>query len=361
MMHTVDNGRDWGDTSEALAALGIEALEQLLDQLDAQESETRMRAARLIGDLGMYHDVRSTRVILPLVYSLKADDSAEVRALAAYALAQYDEPSAKDALSAALMTDGSPMVRARAAQELGRFGGDRAIGALIRAYDDPHPLVRRAIITALARAAEPRAHAALKAALDDPDIDTAQLAAMGILRQRHDQAVYDLAVNRWVLTSPDIQAAVLPFLLRSATAPLALFLLGQTAGDAAVQIKARLLGHLGHVGDAQILPSLLLYLNDGHELVRGAAIRALRALIVRERITEAIISPLVAVARSDPQEAARRAAVRALGETRDARAYQALIRLLPQTQGALRREIVAILGDAARYFAAPHPDNPPTM
>lgn len=323
------------------------ALERLLDCLDETDDKTRQMAARIIGDLAAQYNVRSDRVILPLVYALRADNSADVRMMAAYALAQYDEPTAKDALGAALMTDGSPLVRARAAQEIGRFTGDRVVNALLRAADDPHHLVRRAIVISLAQSADPRAAIGLMNALDDTDIDIAQLAAIALLRRQHDQRALDTLVKHWSATSECVQLEALPLLLSVATIELTLFLLSHTKEEA-IQTKARLLTYLGHIGDKTTIPQILSYLDDERELVRSAALRALRVIIARDGSTSEIIAPLVAIAEADPHEAARRSAVLALGETGDGRAYQALVHLLPQTKGALRREIVGVLSRAAR-------------
>jgi aminopeptidase N len=118
---------------------------------------------------------------------LASGPTARARWTAADALAKRDDPPTVAALVKTLRTETEAwMVRARAADALGRIRGELAFDALCGAINVRHPKVRRAVVGALGRFTEPRAAALLERAakLDRSYLVSADAArALGRARQ----------------------------------------------------------------------------------------------------------------------------------------------------------------------------------
>jgi HEAT repeat protein len=102
----------------------------------------RHQAVRLVWLVG-------GRYVLPFVRTLVEDPSASVRAAALEVLNEASDPAAPSLADRLMQRDASPVVRAAAVRILGRAGGERRVGALGRALEDPDPAVRAMAVDAL--------------------------------------------------------------------------------------------------------------------------------------------------------------------------------------------------------------------
>ena len=172
----------------ALLAIGTEAVEPLLQELETGSRESRVAAAALLGRLG------DGRAVAPLVELLDAAD-AELAAAAAGSLGALGDPAAIDRLLAlfahqrasvrqaaisavnaigaestaaeirARLTDPDPRVRECAVRVAGYFGFPDCAAPTLAAIDDEHEDVRRAVIEQLPVIRDPQSMPALVTAM----------------------------------------------------------------------------------------------------------------------------------------------------------------------------------------------------
>ncbi|GAB4478726.1 MAG: hypothetical protein Kow00124_23450 [Anaerolineae bacterium] len=133
--------------------------------LTAESHEARRETAWVLGTLG---DVRATRRLVDAL----ADESASVRAAAAWALGRMPTHAAIGPLAGAASTDPDELVRAAAAEALGTHAAHMhrdddqlsgPIDALVAALNDRTPTVREAALEALKSIDAPLARIALHA------------------------------------------------------------------------------------------------------------------------------------------------------------------------------------------------------
>ncbi|MGI5193806.1 HEAT repeat domain-containing protein [Streptomyces sp. CA-288835] len=133
-----------GLIGHALLQIGYPAIECLLEAARGEDVQIRALALELLSLIG---DRRSVR---HLVNAL-GDGEGVVRASAAQALGRMGEPVAVDPLMRMLAGDPSPRAASAAAEALGLIGDQRAVGALARAASAPHYRVAHASSQALTR------------------------------------------------------------------------------------------------------------------------------------------------------------------------------------------------------------------
>lgn len=126
--------------AEALARIGVPAVDPLIQALGHQDEDARWKAAIALGEIG------DPRAIAPLI-SLFGDEDRFVQSRAAYALGQMGSP-ALPALIAAL-EDPSPHIRSGAALALGRIGDPGALSPLLEALHDGDESVMAAALEGL--------------------------------------------------------------------------------------------------------------------------------------------------------------------------------------------------------------------
>jgi HEAT repeat protein len=113
-----------------------------------------------------------------------AASAPEVRVIAADLLGLHGTVSAADDLAVVLRDDDEAAVRAAAARALGRISSPRSLLALVEATGgDPAPEVRQAAVVALGTMGSPRAVPALRRALEDgePGVSEGAASALGSL------------------------------------------------------------------------------------------------------------------------------------------------------------------------------------
>jgi HEAT repeat protein len=172
LIKALDNYHVGDAASEALAQIGVPAVESLIGALRATTWTVRSRAAQALGKIG------DPRAVAPLAGRLGDDES--VASAAAEALGRIGDPQAVEPLVAALRTPSltaDKKLRA-AASALGRIGDLPAVEALVSALEHQDARVRSAAaesLDGLRRAGklpdEPRARVDLILAAPRPGSD----------------------------------------------------------------------------------------------------------------------------------------------------------------------------------------------
>ena len=312
---------------EALVRHGSGVVDLLVDQLNADDLETRQAAAVALGRIG---DRRATPALVAAL------DDRELTVAAASALARVGDAMAFDALIRflgdpdsvvrhatiaalnsighsemprrvlALLDDGNPLVRESAVRIAGYFGYRECLAAMLDRCSDPTEAVRRAAVEQLPMFDDRRAadRLALALAADTPVVRAAAAMAMG-------RADADVAVSPLLAALADPDPWVRHFAVRS----LGAF----PRQDAAAAVRER----LDH---------------DAAGQVRLAAIEVLGRLQPAGVLS--MLEPFTMAV--DADEA--RAAIRAIRHVRDSRADVLLERLLHVPDAWRRLEAAAAIG-----------------
>lgn len=105
----------------ALEILGEPTVEPLVERLDSDSSHIRRNAAEALGWVAA-PQAAMRPAVEPLIFALKRDRDAEVRARSAWALGQIGDPAAEEALLRASQDDAAVRVREQAGQALSQLG-----------------------------------------------------------------------------------------------------------------------------------------------------------------------------------------------------------------------------------------------
>jgi HEAT repeat protein len=168
---------------DAVEALGdIEddsAVNALAAAMKDRDDLVRHTAAISLGRIG------SPAAVAALVDALVGPHQDNwLRAAAAEALVEADDPDAFEPLVNALRTSADRSVRAESVWPIGVLGGPRAVEPLIAALKDSDSGVRRLAAEQLGATADARAIDALTAAMNDADSDVQEAAAAALARIR---------------------------------------------------------------------------------------------------------------------------------------------------------------------------------
>lgn len=295
---------------EALVRYGARVVDLLVEQLNAEDLDSRQAAAVALGRIG---DRSATPALIAALHDR------ELALTAAGALARIAPPDAFDPLLAligdpdtavrqaaiaalnsigdarmparirVLLSDPSPLVRESAVKIAGYFGYRDCIEPVLARCHDESEAVRRATVDHLPFFDDPRVPAAMTALLegDTPKVRAGAAAALGRLDE----------------------GAVLPALMRA-------------LGDRDPWVRYFALRSLGGSRNAEVAPAVLDRLeHDEAGQVRLAAIEVLGELDAPGLV--AVLGPLTSAADAD----VARAAIRALGRCHDPLAGSILERL----------------------------------
>ena len=155
-------GRERYKVANDLAALGVDAVPEIITAAKHRVPYVRSAAARALGVIG------DRRAVAPLADLLARDSFPEVRNEAATSLGRLGGPEATDGLTKAI-ADSDPYVRKAVVSALGKVGGPEAAARLIETMDDSDSGVRCYVAEALGRVGGPKAAARLIEAMDDSE------------------------------------------------------------------------------------------------------------------------------------------------------------------------------------------------
>ena len=337
------NDRDKDVCQEAAKALGNlgdgRAVEPLIKALEDKESFARM-AAEALGNLG------DTRAFEPLIKAL-GDRDCEVCEAAAEALGNLGDARAVEPLIKGL-GDGTWHVREAAVYALGKLGDDRAVDPLIRALGNSDDNGRKAAAEALGELGNTRAVDPLTNMLCD---------SWNSVRRAASEALFALGEpqwSKWVKGDDDDFKR-----LGKSKNPRVLELLIKALGDGTWDARKAAAKALAKLGEARALEPLIKALGDHDKDVRKAAAKGLRTLgepqwleLVKgddddfERLGESkdarAVEPMIK-ALGDGEVSVRWAAAEALGKLGDARAVEPLIKSLGDHDKDVRNAAAAAL------------------
>lgn len=287
-------------TLEATARLGRPAIPALSKALSHADPGMRLDAATVLGK------IKDSAAVKPLVAALR-DNVGLVRAHATEALGHIADPRVIPHFIH-LLSDEEPGVVASAAFGLSRVCDETALVPLLTTLKDADPTVRAFAATALGKIGDARALKGLLPRLADKEevSDVKLQVARALGRIGHASA---FAALRECLSEP------------------------------AIPVLKAVVEALGHIGHPETMSTLLEVLHNPHDVIRqqaieslgllgeGAAAKAVMELLHRERSTEV-----------------RLAAVRTLGQLRDAAAIPTLKEAL-RDQFTVRCRAVVALGE----------------
>ncbi len=333
----------------------------------------RARAAMQLGEMG------DRRAVPALIQTLK-DREMPVRLAAVEALGKLGDRQAVDSLIA-IVRDPNAMVGLSAVEALGSIGGEKAVETLLRiAQARERPLSLGAMRSL---GTDDRSVQVLTTALSDRARDVRWVAALTLAHLKNRQALTPLigalpkadrelrSVMMWALNTIDpswqtsapaeeainrlIDGLKIPNQSRyqavqvlsemdaewktraGAGAAMDFFLAQLATRDLMARIQA--VGTLGQIGDARVVPSLLVALKDPNRQVQYVAIKALGEL----RDARAVEPLVEALEHQDPGMVS--AAALALGELRDTRAVEPLMTILAHAEhGVFRMGTIQTLG-----------------
>ncbi|MBO6576237.1 MAG: HEAT repeat domain-containing protein [Rhodothermales bacterium] len=279
----------------------------LINQVGSErDPESRRQMAYMIGDNADDGDRRAGQALM----SLLDDSDAEVRATAAWGLAEIEYTPALDALLA-LAEDPNDDVQERAIWAIGEIAEEadsgRAVEVLIGALGSQNANVREMAAWSLGESESPRATEALAAALNaerSPEVKAKIAWALGEIED--DRAVPALAV---------------------------------AMRDANTEVRTAAAYALSEIDTSESLRALALAVDDDDVKVRRQAIYALSELEDVESI------PVLERAARDGDSQIRKAAIYALAELEDERAIPALVAALDDGNAQIRRQAIYGLGE----------------
>lgn len=321
---------------EALVRYGAGVVDLLIEQLRAEDLDTRQAAAVALGRIG---DARATAALADSL------SDPELALPAAGALARIGDGAAFGALMALVGHDDTA-VRQAAVAALNSIGHADMPIRIVTLLDDANPNVRESAVKIAGYFGYPQCTARVLARCSDPS-EAVRRAAVEHLPFFEDPAAVPALIHALASDTPPVRAAAAGALAHvdpdQAIPPLAAAL-----GDADPWVRYFALRSLGDLGRPGVTPVVLdLVRRDPAGQVRLAAIDVLGRLNAAG--ATAVLEPLTMLEERD----LARAAIRGLGHLDDPAAQPILERLLRAGETWRRLEAVRAVGARGGPKAVP--------
>jgi HEAT repeat protein len=281
---------------EALVRHGTGVVALLVEQLRAEDLETRQAAAVALGRIG---DRRATPALI---------EALRERGLAipaAGALARIGNRDAFESLIA-MLGEKDAAIRQAVIAALNSIGHPDMAARIAQRLDDADPLVRESALRIAGYFGYPRCLDRVLQCCHDP-VEAVRRAAVESLAFFDDARVAPTLIDALERQSPPVRAGAAAALARVET-PDAVDALTRALGDADAWVRYVALRSLGSIGDSRVVPAVLDTLqHDPAPHVRLAAVDVLGLL--RHRESWDVLEPLARSSDSDLGAAA----IRALG------------------------------------------------
>jgi len=289
-----------------------------LASLVRNESEDRKIRRSAAHAIGQSRDRGMIPVLQDLYQTLK--DAELRRSVISAAGNSIDQQPAYAFLLSVAKTDTDWEGRRTAVRQLGHFQRDDVVEELMKIYaNDAHLEVKRAALRSLAETRTPRALARLSeiARTDvNPELRKTAIRTMG---ERGEAAVDELLKLFDSERAPEVKRIVLQSLSESKTARVEDKLFEVAKGNDPIDTRRQAIRLLGE----RVSKRSFDFLSATAQSADGAAevqIYAVRA--ISERRSEESVPLLIKIARTHPNHAVRKQAIRSLGETGDPRAVE---------------------------------------
>jgi HEAT repeat protein len=320
---------------EALVRYGAGVVDLLIDQLRAEDLDTRQAAAVALGRIG---DRRATGALVAAL------TDPELALPAAGALALIGDAGAFDALLG-LLGHADTAVRQAVIGALNSIGHADMPVRIMPLLDDPHPVVRESAVRIAGYFGYRECLGRILELCADSS-EPVRRAAIDHLPFFGDRRAIAVLVDALERDTPVVRAAAATALARldenDALPPLI-----RALDDADPWVRYFALRSIGAFGNASASRAVVRVLeHDRAGQVRLAAVDALGRLDPPEVVT--MLQPLTVSSDAD----LARAAIRALGRTRDARAQPILESLTRAADAGRRMEAVAAIGVRGGFEAA---------
>ena len=295
---------------------GEQAFLATLVRSDAEDKKLRRSAAHAIGQ----GKERGAVALLQGLYDSVKDVEVRRSIISAVGNSVHEQQPAFTFLLAVAKNDADAESRRTAVRQIGHFQREDAIDELMKIYaSDPQLDVKRAALRALAETKSPRAQARLLEIARTDTNPELRKQAIRVLGERGEAAVDDLLKLFDSEQVPDVKRAVLRSLseIKSTRVEDKLF---EVAGrNEVVELRRyaiRLLGERVGKRSLEFL-SQTAQSTDGNVEVQVQAVRA-----ISERRAEESVPLLIKIAKTHPNQAVRKQAIRSLGESGDPRAVE---------------------------------------
>jgi HEAT repeat protein len=325
-----------GQIVEALVRYGAGVVDLLIDQLRAEDLDTRQAAAVALGRIG---DRRATRALVATL------GDPELALPVAAALARMGDGDAFEALLG-LLGHVDPAVRTAVIAALNSIGHADMPPRIVILLDDPNPVVRESAVKIAGYFGYPACVDRVLARCTDPS-EAVRRAAVDHLPFFEHGGMLPAIVHALQFDTPAVRAAAASALARvdegDAIGPLL-----RALEDVDAWVRYFALRSIGTFENATAAPAIhKLLAHDPAAQVRLAAIDVLGRLDAPDAVS--ILRPLAAAPNAD----IACAAIRALGHTKDPEATSILERLLRSGDIWRRLEAAIATGERGGAEAAP--------
>lgn len=242
-------------------------------------------------------------VALGFVYVLVKDMREQMRGAAYTALKDVDSPETIAALEDGL-SDGSGLVRALAAEALGKLEAGRRSSRLRNALEDQAGLVKATVLKVLGKSGDRSVIPLLEKALKDEQ-PAVRLAAAGALYHMGQTAMWDTILKAASAPNPEERATALR-MVGELKDPRGLSVLQEAITNTQPSVRGAAASALGDLGKVQGIPALEHALEDKIPAVKTSAAISLGELGVKDSLV-----PL-RKALADPNPVVKAAVVSAL-------------------------------------------------
>jgi HEAT repeat protein len=321
---------------EALVRYGSGVVALLVDQLGAEDLDTRQAAAVALGRIG---DRRATAALVGAL------TDAELALPAAGALARIGDHRAFEGLMALLRNEDSA-IRQAAIAALNSIGHPDMPQHIVPLLDDPDPRVRESAVKIAGYFGYPQCVERVLARCTD-DAEMVRRAAVEHLPFFDDARVFDALARTMAHDTAPVRAAAASALAR-VDHPARIDVLVHALADSDPWVRYFALRTLGAIADPRAAPAVIECLrHDSAAQVRLSAIEAIGRLRAPEAL--GILEPMT---RGGDDDVAR-AAIRAIGHIEWPEALACLERLLRASEVMHRLETVAALAVRGETRVAP--------
>jgi len=252
-------------------------LNDLLPELQSENSSRKLSAVQILGRLGNARAVRGLADLL-------ADSGDEIRAETFRSLCAIDPKSLTGEMIMQGLSDESPTVRLAAAACLAQGAGENAEDSLLPYLGDTDPQIRLAAVEALGKIGGDRSIQPLVEAFGGGDkrLKIAVLKALGNIRSRE---TMEFLLGRLREGDADLKRAAIESLTQIKD-PRSVPDLIVALDDRDWSVRSAAISALGRIQDRRCVGHLLVRLEDPEDLIKKETIAALREIGAREAVNE---------------------------------------------------------------------------
>jgi HEAT repeat protein len=287
-----------GKADPALRGMKIRALLRLGKPKDALSEYDQLVQILKHDDFPLLRELS-----LAFIVVMTKDMREQMRGAAYTAMKDFDSPDTIPFLEDGL-SDGSGLVRALAAEGLGKLEAGRRSSRLRKALEDQAGIVKTSIIKVLAKSADRSDLPLLEAAYKD-ELAAVRLAAAGALYRSGRSDMWGVIQQAAGAQNPEERATALR-MIGELQDPRGLPILLEALGHTQPSVRGAAASGLGELGNVRGIPALERALSDKIPAVRTSAAISLGELGVKEGI------PGLKKALADPNPVVKAAVVSAL-------------------------------------------------